>query len=230
MIYLFTGSDIEKTREKAFAWVSAARLKEPNLFYARFAREEITENTLDEISASGSLFAKRTLTLLDDPFATSKKTEEDETENEEMGADSILEEKWNLLIDSENVIVVLAPKLTAVKTKKLGTKAAKVYTFDKTLAREEVRGFNGNLVNALGVRDANKLWLEIVRALRAGDAPEMLHGLLHWKARDILEKGSRAWKPNEARTLSLNLIRLLPDSRRDGLDFSETLERFALSI
>ena len=71
---------------------------------------------------------------------------------------------------------------------------------------------------------------EINRALIAGDAPEMLHGLLHWKARDLMEKGSRAWKSEESRALSLNLISLLQTSRRGGLDLSTSLERFALSI
>ncbi|HEY4522942.1 MAG TPA: hypothetical protein VJK73_01055, partial [Candidatus Paceibacterota bacterium] len=67
-------------------------------------------------------------------------------------------------------------------------------------------------------------------ALRKGDAPEMLHGLLHWKTRDLMEKGSRAWKPQETRALSLSLISLLQNSRRKGLDLSQSLERFALSI
>jgi hypothetical protein len=85
-------------------------------------------------------------------------------------------------------------------------------------------------VNALATRSPEKLWLEIIRAERAGDAPEMLHGLLHWKARDLMEKGSRAWKSEESRKLSLTLIELLQNSRRGGLDLALSLERFALSI
>ncbi len=93
------------------------------------------------------------------------------------------------------------------------------YKFDKKAALEDKRGFNSALVNALGARNRDKLWLEINRALRAGDAPEMLHGLLHWKARDMRD-----------RKLSLDLINLLQSSRRSGLDLSLSLERFALSL
>ena len=100
-----------------------------------------------------------------------------------------------------------------------------------------VRGFNSNLVNALGARSREKLWLEINRALRAGDAPEMLHGLLHWKARDLMDlpagrqgKGSGVWKPDESRKLSLDLISLLQSSRSGGLDLALSLEHFALSV
>jgi len=104
------------------------------------------------------------------------------------------------------------------------------YAYDKPASREVERGFNSNLVNALSSRSREKLWLEINRALRAGDAPEMLHGLLHWKARDLMEKGSRAWLPSESRQLSLALIELLQDSRRGGLDLSLALEKFSLSV
>jgi hypothetical protein len=86
------------------------------------------------------------------------------------------------------------------------------------------------LVNALAEKRRERLWLELTRALRAGDAPEMLHGLLHWKARDLMKKGSRVWSHPEARTLSLTLIMLLQESRRTGLELSLALERFALSL
>lgn len=142
----------------------------------------------------------------------------------------ILEAHIDALAASDNAIVILAPKLTAARVKKLVVKAKIEYKFDLPASRDTARGFNSGLVNALAMRSRDKLWLEVVRALRQGDAPEMLHGLLHWKARDLMEKGSRAWKPQEARALSLSLITLLQDSRRKGFNLAESLERFALSI
>ncbi len=219
MLYLFYGSDSEKARRKAFEWVTKAREKEPNLAYVRLAREELSEGALLEAATANSLFAKRTLTLIDDPYQES----EEETK-------AVLDDYIDILAESENVIVILAPKLLAAKAKKIGVKAKLEYKFDKALAREDARGFNSNLVNALASRSREKLWLEVTRALHAGDAPEMLHGLLHWKARDLMEKGSRVWTVQESRQLSLALISLLQDARRGGLSLSESLERFALSI
>lgn len=238
MLYLFYGSDSEKVRRKAFEWVAAARKKEPNLAYVRLAREEISENTLLEAATSNSLFAKRTLTLLDDPYANvrdivSPLFDEGLTMSlhDEPVNSFVLDDYLDMLADSENAIVILAPKLTTAKAKKLVAKAKIVYEFNKAAAPANGgRGFNSALVNALGARNREKLWLETIRALRAGDAPEMLHGLLHWKARDLIEKGSRIWKPAESRALSLFLINLLQSSRRKGLDLSESLERFALSV
>ena len=228
MIYLFYGSDVEKTRRKAFEWVEAARTKEPNLAYARLAREEMSEAALEDASIAGGLFVKRLLVLLDDPFPVSKKSDDDEEAGETTA--NVVEEKIDALAKSDNVILILAPKLTTAKAKKIIAKATKTYEFNAPPARVLARGFNSNLVNALAIRSPEKLWLEIIRAERAGDAPEMLHGLLHWKARDLMEKGARTWTPAESRALSLSLISLLQSSRRSGLGLSESLERFALLI
>lgn len=223
MIYLFYGSDVEKARAKAFEWVAKARAKEPNLVYARLAREELTRPALEEAALAGGLFVKRLLVLIDDPY---QKTEEE--------AENILDEHLDMLAASDNAVVILAPKLAAAKAKKLAAKAKMTYEFNAQTVSEEKRGFNTALVNALASGSREKLWLEVVCALRAGDVPEQLHGLLHWKARDLLEKasanGQGGWKPREARELSLSLIELLQHSRRKGLDLAESLERFALSI
>ncbi|MHB8661006.1 MAG: hypothetical protein ACYC75_03720 [Minisyncoccota bacterium] len=230
VIYLFHGSDVEKARTKAFEWVAKARAKQPNLAYVRLAREELTHAALEDSALSGGLFVKRLLVLIDDPFPNARAVGEEEGSDGEGSADSIFEEHLDDLAASDNAIIILAPRLAPARAKKLVAKAKVAYKYDAQAARGDARGFNSNLVNSLAARSREKLWLEINRALRAGDAPEMLHGILHWKARDLMEKGSRTWKPQEARKLSLALITLLQDSRRGGLDLALSLERFALSI
>ena len=249
MIYLFHGSDVEKTRSKAFEWVAKARAKEPNLAYVRLAREELTSAALEDAALSGGLFVKRLLILIDDPFPAVRGADDvmdfvnpssddgftKSQQGKERSDENILEEHLDALAASDNAIIILAPKLAAAKAKKLAAKAKMEYTYDAPAALDDKRGFNGNLVNALATRSREKLWLEINRALRAGDAPEMLHGLLHWKARDLMDlpagrQGKGNWSTAEARHLSLALIELLQNSRRGGLDLSLSLERFALSV
>lgn len=221
MIYLFYGSDVEKVRAKAFEWVAKARTKEPGLTYVRLGKDELSESALVDAAQSGGLFVKRLLVLLDDPFPGRGEGEAD--------TGSLIEDRLSDLADSDNAIVIVAPKPLASKAKKLAAKAKMAYEFN-IKEKEESRGFNAALVNALASRSREKLWTEVNCALRLGDAPEMLHGLLHWKARDIMEKGSRSWKPDEARKLSLSLIGLLQETRRKGLDLAESLERFSLTI
>lgn len=216
MIYLFTGSDIEKARTKAFQWVAAARAKEPEAPYIRLDASQISSETLGEAAGSQGLFFSKTLVLLDDPFSVSE-------------AGELVLKELAMLADTTNPVAILAPKLLAARTKKIETKATKVFTFDLK-EKAPTRGFNGALVNALAAKNSEELWKQIVLALRAGDAPEMVHGLLHWKARDMMEKGSAKWGKDGARTLSRDLISLLSDSRSGDLPLGENLERFALSL
>ena len=193
MIYLFYGSDVEKTRSKAFEWVAKARTKEPNLAYIRLAREELTNAVLEDASLSGGLFVKRLLILIDDPFSTTRSIREEESDEKEENVGSLLEEHLDVLAYSDNAIIILAPKLAAAKAKKFVAKAKLTYVYDlPAQAGKPERGFNSNLVNALSARSREKLWLEINRALYAGDPPEMLHGLLHWKVRDLMDLSAQA--------------------------------------
>ncbi|MEO6536375.1 MAG: hypothetical protein ABIT47_01675 [Candidatus Paceibacterota bacterium] len=215
MIYLFHGSDVNKVRAKAFQWVAAARTKAPDAYYARLDSDSISPESLREAISAQGLFFSKTLVVLDDPFATADT------------ADMVLELLPELAA-SENIVAILAPKLLAARVKKVEEKAEKVFKIDAVA--KPVRGFNSSLVNALGARDRATLWKEIVKAYRLGDAPEMIHGLLHWKARDMMQKGSRAWPPKQARALSRALIELLSDSRGRDLELGLALERFALSL
>ena len=216
MIYLFSGSDVDKARAKAFAWVAAARAKAPDANYVRIAADAITPSALEEAASTSGLFFTKSLVLLDDPFSLKDSGE------------TVLEH-LKMLVESPNPIAILAPKLLAGPTKKLEAKAEKVFKTDLK-EKKPSRGFNSGLVNALGAKDGIALWEEIAKALRQGDAPEMIHGLLHWKARDMMQKGSRAWNPAQARELSVDLIELLSDARSESMDLGLALERWALSI
>lgn len=216
MIYFFHGSDVEKARQKAFQWVAAARQKAPEVAYLRLSADEITPEALDEAASTQGLFFLKSLVLLDDPFAKAESAE-------------LVFGALPALAASDNAIAILAPKLIPARIKKVEAAAAKTFTFD-IAAKKSERGFNSALVNALGARDGAGLWKEIQKAYRQGDAPEAVHGLLHWKARDMMQKGGRAWSREEARALSRDLIELLSDSRGRSLPLKESLERFALSL
>jgi hypothetical protein len=215
MIYLFHGSDAMRARAKAFVWVAAARAKAPDAAYVRLQGSQITEEALrDAISAQGLFFAK-SLILIDDPFA------------DEAAGETVLS-MLDMLAASGNPVGILAPKLLAARAKKLETAAAKVFKEDSVPKRD--RGFNSALVNALATKDGKALWKEIMKAEREGDVPESIHGLLHWKARDMMQKGSQAWGRGGARDLSLSLIELVSLARSGDLPLGPSLERFALSL
>lgn len=215
MIYLFHGTDTHKVRAKAFQWVAAARAKAPEAAYVRLTADQLSASSLTEALSSQGLFFSKTLVLLDDPFS-------------ESAAAELVLAHLEALRDSPNVVAILAPKLLASRATKLAAVAEKVFTIDAAAKKD--RGFNSALVNALAARDRGTLWKEVTKALRDGEAPEALHGLLHWKARDLMQKGGRGWTQGEARALSLSLIELLSDSRGRDLPLPLALERFALTV
>jgi hypothetical protein len=215
MLYLFTGSDANKARSKAFVWVAAARAKAPDAYYLRLEPSAVTEESLRDALGAQGLFFSKTLVLIDDPF-----------EQKEAGEAvlALLEE----LASSPNAVALLAPKLLAARLKKIEPHATKVFT--ENAVAKPARGFNSSLVNALAQRNGRALWKEVIKAQRAGDAPEMVHGLLHWKARDLIQKGGSGWSARDARLLSRDLIDLLTDSRGRDIELPLALERFALSL
>ena len=215
VIYLFHGSDTGKVRAKAFAWVAAARAKAPDAAYLRLQGDQLSETSVRDAIRAQGLFYTKSLVLIDDPFADSEAGET---------VLALLDE----LAASENPIAILAPKLLAARSKKIEALAAKVFKEDALPAR--ARGFNSALVNALAAKDGVQLWKEIVKAERQGDAPEAIHGLLHWKARDLMQKGSPKWGAEGSRELSVSLIELVSDSRSGNLPLGPALERFALSF
>ncbi len=215
MIYLFHGSDVGKVRAKAFAWAAAARAKAPDAAYIRLQGKEITAPALfDAIGAQGLFFSK-SLILIDEPFSDSET------------AETVLE-LLDALAQTENPVAILAPKLLPARAKKLEAVATKVFKEDALPTR--ARGFNSGLVNALGAKNGKALWLELQKAERQGDVPEMVHGLLHWKARELMQKASPSWKKEEARALSVTLIEMVSRARSGDLPLSESMERFALSL
>jgi len=120
MIYFFFGSDTNKIRTKAFAWVAAARAKEPQLMYTRLSVTEITDSALLEASSAGGLFVKRLLILIDDPFA---KTQTGAKSGKVSGVPEILMAHLDSLAESDNAIVILAPQISATYAKKIIKKA-----------------------------------------------------------------------------------------------------------
>lgn len=220
MMYIFTGTNERSVREHAFLWIATAQKKEPHLTYVRLGGEELDDATFELIIGSGALFVTRLLVLIDEPYATAVSASSCEMLNAHLDE----------LAHTNNAIVIIAPYRGNTNQKLLLEKATKVYIFDKKTTGTAERKFNSALVNALGERNSEKLWLEIVRAYRAGDAPEMIHGLLHWKARELMKKSSRAWTSAQARSLSITLLSVLGNSRRTGSDLSLDIEQFALSL
>jgi DNA polymerase III delta subunit len=124
------------------------------------------------------------------------------------------------LSESPHVFVFEEEKLLKHETDVLTKAGAKIEKAEKVLDGESKKGFDPyGLTSALAAKDRKKLWLGLTAALRDGDKPEAIAGLLSWKARQMKNV-----------KLSRELLVLYHDSHRGAGDLELLLEKFALTL
>lgn len=123
-----------------------------------------------------------------------------------------------VFVRSPHTFIFEEEKLLKAPTVALEKAGAKIEVVKKTEKKE--RGFDPfGITFALGARDKKKLWLGVVKSLRAGEKPEAIAGLLAWKARNMKDV-----------KLSREIVTLYHDSHRGAGDLELLLERFALKV
>jgi len=133
-----------------------------------------------------------------------------------------------VLAESPHTFIFEEEKLLKAPTTALEKAGAKIEVIKKAAAKE--RGFDPyGLTFALAARDKKKLWLGLTASLEAGEKPEAIAGLLHWKVKQELERASGA-KREALINLSRQLVWMYHDSHRGAGELSLLLERFALTL
>lgn len=132
------------------------------------------------------------------------------------------------LVESPHTFIFEEEKLLKAPTVALEKAGAKIEVAKKAAAKE--RGFDPfGLSYALASRDKKKLWLGLTASLEAGEKPEAIAGLLHWKIKQELERASGA-KRESLINLSRQIVWMYHDSHRGAGDLELLLERFALTL
>jgi DNA polymerase III delta subunit len=121
-------------------------------------------------------------------------------------------------VDSPHTFIFEEQKLLKKPTDALKKAGAKI-EINKTEKKEEYRFDRFGLTSALAARDKKRLWIALTKALREGEKPEALAGLLAWKARHMKEV-----------ELSRKLTFMYHDSHRGAGDLALLLEHFALTL
>ncbi len=120
-------------------------------------------------------------------------------------------------VKSMHTFVFEEEKLLKRETDILTKAGAKI---EKADAVKKEWGFDQfGLTAALQSRDKKRLWLSLTEALRAGEKPEAIAGLLAWKARQMGDS-----------KLSRELTFMYHDSHRGVGELDLLLERFALKL
>lgn len=127
-------------------------------------------------------------------------------------------EMVEMLVESPHTFIFEEEKLLKAPTEALKKTGAKIEVAHQP-AKKEYRFDQYGLTTALANKDRKQLWLRLTRALREGEKPEAIAGLLAWKARAMRDAD-----------LSRRIVFMYHDSHRGAGDLALLLERFALKL
>jgi DNA polymerase III delta subunit len=212
MLYFFYGSDRDKARaalnkalEKAVRQAEILRITDAHVLA-----------DLSSALQGPGMFSKGRVVVFDSILGG---------ENEEMGAK--LSGALKEMRDSEEIFYILEGALDAATRKQVEKYAEKSEKFDAPKKEKDNTIFA--LANALQKGDRKALWVGLMREFSKGAAPEAVHGLLFWGAKQMYSKARGSGERATAEHLISTLAELPHEARRKGEDLEYALERFALS-
>ncbi len=132
------------------------------------------------------------------------------------------------LASSPDRFFMLEEKPDAELKKKLQKYAEKIEVFDAVKKKEYPSVFK--LADYLKKGDKKNMWVAYQRELASGNAPEAIHGVLFWGAKQYVLAARSAKDIARGRNLVASLAELPHESRRRGEELEYALERFILSF
>ena len=206
MLYLYVGTDSKKIRS---ALSSALAREKRDVVRITDAH---TVNDLEATLSGAGMFSGPRAVVLEGVLM-----------NEDMQR-LVLERLPHLRKDADEYHLV-ETVLNADTRKRLEKYAESTVRADAAKEKKETTVFA--LANALQAGKKKEMWVGYQRELTLGNAPEAIHGVLFWAAKQQLLR-----KPTDARARRLvaELAELPHEARRRGFDLEHALELFALSL
>lgn len=212
MLYFFYGTDRDKARlalnkavEKAATKAEVVRITDAH-----------TVADIQMVLQGPGMFSKGRVIVLDSVL--SGKNEDMRTQL--MNAIASIKE-------SDEHYFILEGAVDAATRKQIEKFAEKSEKFDAPKKEKDNSIFA--LASALQKGDKKALWVGLMREYAKGAAPEAVHGLLFWGAKQMLLKARADAERAQARYLIAALAELPHEARRSGFDLEYALERFVLS-
>ena len=211
MIHLFLGTDREKARSKMNVAVEKVAKKAT---IVRITDAHTTQDLSAALQGGGMFGGKRVLVF------------EGVCVNPELC--EIFLEALERLSKSDEDIFVFEEKPLADLRKKLEKYAETTEKFDAPKKDRDSSIFA--IANALRSAEKKALWVSYMREIAKDSAPEAVHGVLFWAAKDMFLKSSDAAAKKRAAGFVASLAELPHEARRRGEDLEYALERFLLAV
>lgn len=203
---LYIGTDREKARAKMNAdIIKAAKGAE----VTRVTDAHAVDDLQAALRGGGMFAAKRVLVF------------------ENLNANPDMREMLLKALDEgcDDPVFIFEEKLLAAEKKRYEKYADTVEKFEAPKKERDSSIFA--VANALRAGNKKALWVAYMRELGKGGAPEAIHGVLFWGAKDALLKSGGT--DARIRQLVADLAVLPHEARRKGEDLEYALERFVLS-
>ncbi|MDO8576125.1 MAG: hypothetical protein Q7R90_02320 [bacterium] len=211
MLYFFSGTDREKARTAMDAAVK--RVTKKGTRVVRISDAHTPEDLRAALRGSG-MFGDEQIVILDGVFP-----------NREM--ETIVEGALPAMKKSPETFFALEEKPLADMRKKIEKYSEKSERYDSPGKKKDDGIFR--LSDAMAARDRKKLWVGYQRELGKGAAPEAIHGVLFWAAKDMFLSAKKDPERSRGAQLLAILAELPHEARRRGEELEYALERFVLS-
>jgi DNA polymerase III delta subunit len=242
MLYVFHGSDIEKSRVKSHNLINSLRAKKPDASFVTLDADTWSVSTIQEHIGGQGLFSNKYIVLLD------RVTENIEAKEDIAGFVEAMEK-------SANIFIVLEGKMNVEFKKSFEKYAEKVVIHDLPAAGKlfGARGeFNiFSLADAVGNRDRLKSWSIYRQAVDRGSESESILGTLFWQVKSMIlatagksateaglspfvfsksKRASANYSMDELKTLLTKITALYHDGHRGIVDLKLGTEKLLLEL
>lgn len=210
MLYVISNSDVSSARQKANVLVASLKRKRPEASTVSLDHESASAEILEGLSGTQGLFAPKVIIRIDLTDALAEDIERFVANAKQCA-------------DSENIFVVSCGKLPAGSRRALAAHAQKFSAADVKEKKE--RDFPFAFAQSLAGGKSRAFALYHTE-LQSGAAPEALHGVLFWKAKQMMAKDGGPG----ARAVARGLVDVYHRAHRGDGDLALLLEKFILSL
>ena len=225
MLYVYHGTDVAKSRDKAHKLVDSLRTKRPDASYVPVNADSWNASMIEEHLGGQGLFSNKYIVFLD-------RVTENAEAKEEIG------KFVSLMNESSNTFVVLEGKLLADLKKEFDKGAEKVVVTDLPVVGKVFGGGSDFNVFALGdavaSRNRASSWTIYRQAVDRGIGSESILGTLFWKVKTMIVssggRGSTKYSKIELEKLLTNIMCLYHDGHRGLVDMELGTEKLLLQL
>lgn len=240
MLYVFHGTDIKESGEKARTLVNSLRTKRADAAFEKLDGDSWDPAILESHFGGQGLFSNKYIVFLD------RVTENSDAKETLPGFIQVMQ-------GSDNIFIILEGKLNAELKKAVTSHAEKAIESEPKVKKNFFADGGGNvfaMADALGSRDAMKAWSIYREVIDAGTEPENILGTLFWQAKSMVlaadsssaaesglspfvftkaKRGASNYSKEELNKLTLDLINLYHDGHRGKRNLELATESLLLN-